>query len=63
MIKVNKDLNILTDAEVDKILLQLEAVFANTGDAGIFVIIDILMKDTQQITQQNADYTCCTCGL
>lgn len=55
MIRVDKNMNVLTDAEVDSLMLLLEASFASTGDSRIFEIIDILMKDTQQsIQKQNA---------
>lgn len=64
MIKIDKNMNVLTDAEVDSIMLLLEAAFAKTGDNRIFEIIDILMNDTQQLMQkQNANNSCCTCQL
>jgi hypothetical protein len=67
MQNIDKDNNVLSDAEVDSIMQLLEASFANTGDRRIFEIIDILMHDTRSEiinnTQQNATNTCCTCQL
>lgn len=58
MQKVDKDINVLSDSELDSIMMLLEASFANTGDRRIFEIIDILMHDTRNEIinnfQQNA---------
>jgi hypothetical protein len=37
---------ILANSEIDEIMLQLEALSAETGSLRVFKIIEILMKDT-----------------
>ena len=44
MIKIAKDLNVLNDAEVDQILILLEAAWTQTGDKSIFSILEIFIK-------------------
>ena len=44
MIKVAKDINILTDAQVDEMIILLEAAWVQTGNKTIFKLLEILLK-------------------
>ena len=46
MIKISKDNTVLSDSEVDEITLLLEALHGETGNMKVFLIIEILMKET-----------------
>lgn len=46
MKKYDINMNVLSDSELDQIILLLEASYATTGDSNIFKVIDILMHDT-----------------
>ena len=58
MIKIKKDCNILTDAQVESLLMLLNAAYEATGDTNIIKCVDILMNDTNRlILKENNVYS------
>ena len=58
MIKIKKDCNILTDAQVESLLMLLNAAYEATGDTSIIKCVDILMNDTNRlILKENNVYS------
>lgn len=58
MIKIKKDCNILTDAQVESLLMLLNAAYEATGDISIIKCVDILMDDTNKlILKENNVYS------
>lgn len=58
MIKIKKDCNILTDAQVESLLMLLNAAYEATGDISIIKCVDILMNDTNKlILKENNVYS------
>lgn len=55
MKKIDVNVNVLSDAELDSMMLLLEAAYSNTGDNRIFQVLDILMHDNNQLIKQHAD--------
>lgn len=53
MTKLGKDNTIITDSEVDQIILILEAIHSETGCIKVFNIIEILMKETVESIKSN----------
>ena len=49
MIKIKRDYNILTDAQVESLLMLLNAAYEATGDTNVVKCIGILMDDTNQL--------------
>ena len=46
MIKLKRDCNILTDAQVESLLMLLNAAYESTGNTNVVKCIDVLMNDT-----------------
>lgn len=44
MKKLAKDVNVLSDVQVDQVLILLEAAWAETGNKSLFQILEILTK-------------------
>ena len=58
MIKIKRDCNILTDAQVESLLMLLNAAYEATGDISIIKCVDILMNDTNKlILKENNVYS------
>lgn len=58
MIKIKRDYNILTDAQVESLLMLLNAAYEATGDISIIKCVDILMNDTNRlILKENNVYS------
>lgn len=58
MIKIKRDYNILTDAQVESLLMLLNAAYEATGDTSIIKCVDILMNDTNRlILKENNVYS------
>ena len=49
MIKLKRDCNILTDAQVESLLMLLNAAYEATGDTNVIKCIDVLMDDTNNL--------------
>lgn len=49
MIKLKRDYNILTDAQVESLLMLLNAAYEATGDTNVIKCIDVLMDDTNSL--------------
>ena len=49
MIKLKRDCNILTDAQVESLLMLLNAAYEATGDTNVIKCIDVLMNDTNSL--------------
>ena len=49
MIKLKRDCNILTDAQVESLLMLLNAAYEATGDTNVVKCIDVLMNDTNSL--------------
>lgn len=49
MIKIKRDCNILTDAQVESLLMLLNAAYEATGDMNVVKCIDVLMDDTNSL--------------
>ena len=49
MIKLKRDCNILTDAQVESLLMLLNAAYEATGDTNVVKCIDVLMDDTNSL--------------
>lgn len=49
MIKLKRDCNILTDAQVESLLMLLNAAYEATGDTNVLKCIGILMDDTNSL--------------
>ena len=49
MIKLKRDCNILTDAQVESLLMLLNAAYEATGDTNVIKCIDVLMDDTNSL--------------
>lgn len=49
MIKIKRDCNILTDAQVESLLMLLNAAYEATGDTNVIKCIDVLMDDTNNL--------------
>lgn len=49
MIKLKRDYNILTDAQVESLLMLLNAAYEATGDTNVIKCIDVLMDDTNNL--------------
>ena len=49
MIKIKRDCNILTDAQVESLLMLLNAAYEATGDTNVIKCIDVLMDDTNSL--------------
>ena len=49
MIKIKRDCNILTDAQVESLLMLLNAAYEATGDTNVIKYIDVLMDDTNSL--------------
>lgn len=58
MIKIKRDYNILTDAQVESLLMLLNASYEATGDTNVLKCVDILMNDTNRlILKENNVYS------
>ena len=53
MIKIKRDCNILTDAQVESLLMLLNAAYEATGDTNVIKCIDVLMNDTNSLILKN----------
>ena len=53
MIKLKRDCNILTDAQVESLLMLLNAAYEATGDTNVIKCIDVLMNDTNSLILKN----------
>ena len=49
MIKIKRDYNILTDVQVESLLMLLNASYEATGDTNVLKCIEILMDDTNKL--------------
>ena len=49
MIKIKRDCNILTDAQVESLLMLLNAAYEATGNMNVVKCIDVLMDDTNSL--------------
>ena len=49
MIKLKRDCNILTDAQVESLLMLLNAAYEATGETNVVKCIDVLMDDTNSL--------------
>ena len=49
MIKLKRDYNILPDAQVESLLMMLNAAYEATGNTNIVKCIDVLMNDTNSL--------------
>ena len=58
MIKIKRDCNILTDVQVESLLMLLNASYEATGDTNVLKCIGILMDDTNRlILKENNVYS------
>jgi len=49
MIRIQKDYNVLTDAEIDLLLTYLNAAYERTGETSIMKCIGVLMEDNNAL--------------
>ena len=66
MKKLAKDFNILTDAQIDNMMLALEAAHAETGNKNIIKVLDIITEkpsglELKLIESEAMMYTACPC--
>ena len=50
MKKLAKDMNVLTDAELDRMMLTLEAAHAETGNKNVLKVLDIITETPRLLT-------------
>ena len=49
MKKLAKDQNVLTDTELDRMMLTLEAAYAETGNKNVMKVLDIITEKPETI--------------